>query len=284
MNKAFVIAIFVSHVLTACNYIDPENESTRTIAVSVVCNDEHKPQGWHFDLFDENGYFDTSYITEDQRIEIYNKYATLLIYNDTKTTKVYYTGNDINVIATTDRLNDHAFIGRHPIVYMPDKLYSTLLETQGNDEQTAEVKPRVFTYNIDISLNDKDNNIKDCTEASIEGVARAVDIISETRSDSTAAMYFRVEYNNNKHITGHFTTFGLPSGKQQSATIRLRLLRKDNTAAYLIIDPTDDMLKHQKGTTISRSADAQSAQPVNPTDNNNVDIEPSHTEFIHVKI
>ena len=283
MNKAFVIAIVVSLLFTSCNYIDPENESTKTIAISVVCNDENIPKGWHFDLFDENGYLDTSYTTEDQRVEICDTYTTILIYNDTKTTKVYYTENNVMATATTDRLNEQAYIGRHPIVYMPDKLYSTLLVTKGNEVETAEVKPLVFTYNIDISLNDN-NNIKDCTEASIEGVARSVDIISGTRSDSTAAMYFHVEYTNDKHITGHFNTFGLPLGKQPTTTIRLRLLNKDNIATYLTIDPTDDMLKHQKGTTISRTVDAQSAQPVNPTDNGNIDIEPSNTEFIHVKI
>ena len=141
MNKAFVIAIVVSLLLTSCNYIDPENESTKTIAISVVCNDENIPKGWHFDLFDENGYLDTSYTTEDQRVEICDTYTTILIYNDTKTTKVYYTENNVMATATTDRLNEQAYIGRHPLVYMPDKLYSTLLVSKGNEEETGEVRP-----------------------------------------------------------------------------------------------------------------------------------------------
>lgn len=281
-TSAKTVAGAVLTLMSSCNYIDPvaNADSGGTLKVSVACGD-NSVKKWHFDIFSYDNDEISHYYSEDDNIVLERQNAGILIYNDnTERTKVNNDYDNWIVYATTDITPEVMPTGKQPLYYMPDMLYSTYMDIDeyNGSSATANLSPRVFKYDIDISVHDGENRVRSCTEAYVEGMAQSVDLITNRKSEETVAMAFATTYSTDRHVTGQFTTFGAKGGK--TVTCVLALLLQDGSRTYVTLDISEQIAANLSGGTVKSDVNVEEAMADSTEET--VTVEPRDSDNVHI--
>lgn len=288
----------VAITVASCNYIDPTDIKTAgrsNNTIVVVCDGEEQPQLWHFDIFRYDEADVREYDSEDGRVDIIDDGFGILIYNtDSRKVKIREDAVTKNKIATTDAMSGNLTYNGKPLANMPDMLYSEFVEEAYADNDAlihVTPRPRVFTFDIKIEINDPDNVVYDCLSAVVDGFSKQVDLITLKRSATTVAMavpmWLTASTQKSAHAktaTGTMTTFGRPSDSQSRVPCHLvvNLVKADNSALSSTIDISDCVGTATRDGNISLSIDIADTTPDNG--NGPIDIKDRNKENSHVNL
>lgn len=254
-----------------------------------------KPETYHYSYYDAEtgklvGQRETA--SESSRLDLgYGKYKLFTYTKDYENLRV--TTSEDNQTVTASAIPDNyselpdSLAKKLTVYEMPDEIFSMYgdVTISGNLDDyvyvpeeniyllkvNAELEPRVFIYLIQVELVNNKGRIKSCTTFTVSGLAKSVDLMTgQTGTESVAhqfsSVYQELETQSPANtravsseadalIGGRFTTFGRPSGSEESNMCYLVVKYNNGARACIPFDITEQIKNLPKGGVLNLQID-----------------------------